>query len=434
MPRSRARKSETAISTTTLPRHVVVVGSGVVGLSCAQALLERGCRVTVVERGGPERDSCSLGNAGYISPSHVFPLASPGIVKKALGWMGDPESPFYVRPRLDPDFLAWSWRFWRAATPARARAAGPTIQALTMQSRELFVQMAERAGNEFELVTEGCLNLTQTERGLAEEVKVAERVRELGQPAEILDAKGVAALEPDLTLNVIGGIYYPLDAHLTPHRFVAALERWVREAGAAFVWNAEIHGWRREGRVVRAALTPQGEIEADAFVLAAGSWTGLLAKGLGVSLPMQPGKGYSMTIPRPRERMRRSVLLHEARVALTPMGSALRVGGTMELTGHDRSINPPRLRGIQKSLRSYLPAFSEAEFAAVEPWCGLRPCTPDGLPYVGLIARYDNLSVAAGHAMMGLSMAPATGCLLAQLMTGEPPTIDPTLLRPDRYA
>lgn len=416
------------------PRHVAVVGSGVVGLSCAQALLERGFRVTVVERGDPDRDSCSLGNAGYVSPSHVFPLASPGIVRKALGWMADPESPFYVHPRLDPDFLVWAWRFWRAATPSRARAAGPTILALTMQSRELFVQMAARAGNDFELVTEGCLNLVRTEKGLAEEAHVAERARELGQPAEVLDAKGVAALEPDLTLDVIGGVFYPLDAHVTPQKYLATLERFVREAGAGFAWNAEIRGWRREGRRLRAARTAQGEIEADAFVLAAGSWTGLLAKGLGVSLPLQPGKGYSMTIPRPRERMRRSVLLHEARVALTPMGRSIRVGGTMELTGHDLSINPPRLRGIQRSLRAYLPAFGEADFAGVEPWCGLRPCTPDGLPYVGPIEQYDNLSVASGHAMMGLSMAPATGRLLAQMLAGEPLALDPALLRPDRFA
>ncbi len=416
------------------PRHVVVIGSGVVGLSCAQALLERGCRVTVVERGGPDRDSCSVGNAGYVSPSHVVPLASPGIVKKALGWMGDPESPFYVHPRLDPHFLSWAWRFWRAATPARARAAGPTIQALTMQSRELFVRMAERAGNDFELVTEGSLNLVRTERGLEEETRVAERARELGQPVEILDAKGVSALEPDLTLDIIGGVYYPLDAHLTPQRFMKTLERWVGEAGATFAWNAELLGWRTEGRAVRAARTAGGEIEGDAFVLAAGSWTGLLARQLGVRIPMEPGKGYSMTIARPRERIRRSVILHEARVALTPMGRTLRVGGTMELTGHDLSISSPRLRGIQKSLRQYLPAFGEADFAGVEPWCGLRPCTPDGLPYVGPARRYDNLSLAAGHAMMGLSMAPATGQLLAQLLVGEPPLVDPTLLRPDRFS
>ncbi|HET7903154.1 MAG TPA: FAD-dependent oxidoreductase [Candidatus Eisenbacteria bacterium] len=414
-------------------RHVVVVGSGVVGLCCAYYLLERGCRVTVVERGGPDRDNCSLGNAGYISPSHVIPLPSPGIVKKALGWMGDPESPFYVRPRLDPAFLGWAWRFWRAATPDWARRAGPVLRDLTNQSREIYVALAERAGNDFELATHGLLNLVRTPQGLAEETHAAEQARALGVPAEMLDARGVAALEPDVRLDVIGGAFYPTDAHLTPQRFVATLERWVRDAGAAFTWNAEILGWRNEGRAIRAARTAAGEVEADEFVLAAGSWTPRLAAPLGVSLPMEPGKGYSVTIPESPVPLRRSVLLHEARVAITPMGRSLRIGGTMELTGYDLSINPPRIRGIRKSLRRFLPEIREDAFDGLKPWCGLRPCTPDGLPYIGRVGRYANLSVAAGHAMMGLSMAPATGRLLAQILSGEPPSVEPTLLHPDRY-
>jgi D-amino-acid dehydrogenase len=415
-------------------RHVAVVGSGVVGLSCAHYLLERGHRVTVVERGGPDRDNCSLGNAGYISPSHVIPLPSPGIVKKALGWMGDPESPFYVRPRLDPAFLGWAWRFWRAAKPDWTRRAGPVLRDLTNQSREIYVAMAERAGNDFELATHGLLNLVRTPQGLAEETHAAEQARALGVPAEMLDARGVAALEPDVRLDVIGGAFYPTDAHLTPQRFVATLERWVRDAGASFTWNAEILGWRREGRAIRAARTAAGEIEADEFVLAAGSWTPRLAAPLGVSLPMQPGKGYSVTIPESPVPLRRSVLLHEARVAITPMGRSLRIGGTMELTGYDLSINPPRIRGIRKSLRRFLPEIREDAFDGLKPWCGLRPCTPDGLPYIGRVGRYANLSVAAGHAMMGLSMAPATGRLLAQILSGEPPSVEPALLHPDRYA
>ncbi len=415
-------------------RHVVVVGSGVVGLSCAQELLARGHRVTVVERGGPDRDSCSLGNAGYVSPSHVVPLAAPGIVAKAIGWMTDPESPFYVRPRLDPAFLSWAWKFWRAGTPAWVDAAGPVIRDLTVQSRAMYVEMAARAGNEFELVTGGLLNLVRTASALEEESRAAERARALGVPAEMLDAGGVAALEPDVAFDVVGGAYYPTDAHMTPQRMMRTLERWVAEGGAAFAWNSEIVGWRREGRAVRAALTPTGGIEGDEFVLAAGSWTPLLAARLGVSLPIQPGKGYSVTLPPPHPRLRRSVILHEARVALTPMGESLRVGGTMELTGYDLSIEPPRLRGIEKSLRRYLPEVPERAFDGLTPWCGLRPLTPDGLPYVGRVGRYDNVSVAAGHAMMGISMAPATGRLLAQILSGEPPSLDPTLLRPDRYA
>jgi D-amino-acid dehydrogenase len=414
-------------------RHIVVVGSGVVGLWCADALLQRGHRVTIVERGGPDRDNCSLGNAGYVSPSHVIPLAAPGMVAKALGWMLDPESPFYVRPRLDPSLLSWGWWFWRAGTPARANAAGPTLRDLANQSREIYVAMAEETGNEFELVTAGLLNLVRTPAGMRGEEHAAACARALGIPAEMLDARGVAALEPDVAFDVVGGAYYPTDAHMTPARMMATLERRVASAGAAFAWNAEIHGWRTEGSDVRAARTATGEIAGDEFVLAAGSWTPRLAAPLGVSLPMQPGKGYSLTLPPPHPRLRRSVILHEARVALTPMGEALRVGGTMELTGYDLSINPPRLRGIAKSLRRYIPEVGEDAFDGVTPWCGLRPCTPDGLPYVGRVERYGNLSVASGHAMMGISMAPATGRLLAQLLDGEPPCTDPTLVRPERY-
>lgn len=418
----------------TSPRHVVVIGGGVVGLSCALPLLERGHRVTLVERGGPDHDCCSLGNAGFISPSHIVPLSAPGIVARALRWMGNPESPFYIRPRVDPSLLAWGIRFWRASRPARARRAEPVLAALALRSRELFVSLAQRTQDEFSLTREGLLILFRDGRSLADEAAVAERARGLGMPAAVLDGKGLAALEPDLTLDAIGGVHYPLDAHLIPDRFHATLTRLVTERGAAFLWNAELNGFRTEGRSVRAARTTAGEIAGDEFVLATGAWTPLLLRPLGVRLPLQPGKGYSLTLDAPRELPRRSLILAEARVAITPMGRTLRVGGTMEMTGYDLGISPPRIRGILGSLRRYLPAYRPEDFASVRPWAGLRPCSPDGLPYVGRFGKFENLSVAAGHAMMGLSLAPVTGELVAQLLDGERPSIDPGPLHPDRYA
>ncbi len=414
-------------------REVVVCGAGVIGLSCAYHLLERGHTVTVLERGGPDRDCCSLGNAGYISPSHIVPLASPGIVGKAIRWMGNPESPFYVHPRLDPAFLSWGLEFWRAACPERARAAEPLLLNLNLQSRALYEEMAERTGNEFELTREGLLILFQTQRALDDEARVAARARELGMPAEVLDAKGVRELEPNLTLDVTGGVLFPLDAHLTPQRLVATLTRLVQERGGRIVWNAELRAWRRDGRSVRAAVTSQGDVGGDEFVIAAGAWSPLLARTLGLKLPLQPGKGYSLTLDAPRELPRHSILLQEMRVAITPMGGAMRVGGTMELGGYGLGINPPRIRGILRSLTRYLPAFRSEDFDLVPRWCGLRPCTPDGLPYIGRTARYDNLSMATGHAMMGLSMAPITGKLVAQSLSGEKPSIDLEALSPDRY-
>ncbi len=389
--------------------------------------------MTLLERGGVDHDCCSLGNAGYISPSHFVPLAAPGIVRKALRWMGDAESPFYVRPRPDPALLSWAWRFWRASSRRRARRAGPLFRDLNLASRSLFEELAEQTHNEFDLVRAGVINLFQSERALAEEAGHAARSRELGMPAEVLDARGVAELEPNLTLRVLGGVYYPLDAHVTPGRFHSTLRRLVAERGGSFQWNAEITGWRSEGRLVRAAVLGEGEVEADEFVVAAGSWSSRLLRPLGMRLPLQPGKGYSLTLDDPVERPSRSVLLQEVRVAVTPMGSTVRVGGTMELGAFDHGINPPRIRGILKSLTRYLPAFRPQDFERTPPWCGLRPCSPDGLPYVGRVERLENLTVATGHAMMGLSMAPITGKLVAEILSGEPPSFDISMLRPGRY-
>ena len=415
-------------------KHIAIVGGGIVGLSCAWQLIERGHAVTLIERGGPEHDSCSLGNAGYISPSHIVPLAAPGIVRKALGWMRDPESPFYVHPRLDPGLIAWGVRFALAARPAPARRAGPVLRDLSLRSRALFEELAARTGNEFELVREGLLTLFRTQAALDHEAGVAAYVRELGMPADVLDARGAAALEPDATLDVVGGVHYPMDAHVTPQRLVPALARIVSERGGRFVWNADLRDWRRSDSAIRAAVTSQGEIAADEFVVAAGSWAPLLVRRLGVRLPLQPGKGYSLTHERPRQRLRRSIILAEGRVALTPMGRALRVGGTMEMTGYDLSINPPRIRGILRTLGRYLPAFRPEDFEGLAPWCGLRPCTPDGLPYVGRTRRFPNLTIATGHAMMGLTLGPVTGELVAQMLSGERTSIDTAPLRPERFA
>jgi D-amino-acid dehydrogenase len=252
-------------------------------------------------------------------------------------------------------------------------------------------------------------------------------------PAHVLDPAGVAALEPGLTVNAVGGVHYALDAHVTPQRFCASLERLVRERGGVFAWNEPVTGFRASGRTVHAATTPAGEHAGDEFVVAAGSWSAGLLRTLGVRLSLEPGKGYSLTLEAPPERPRRSLLLQESRVAVTPMGSAVRVGGTMELGARSLGVSPPRIRGIVRSAGRYLPAFTPERFDAAPPWSGLRPCTPDGLPYLGRTERWGNLLVATGHAMLGLSLGPITGRLIAGLISGEAPAIDLAPLRPERY-
>ena len=403
------------------------------GLSSAYYLLERGHRVTVVERGAPDHDCCSMGNAGFISPSHFVPLAAPGIARKALSWMGDPESPFYVHPRFDPALISWGVRFWRASSRERALRAGPLLRDLNLASRALYEDLAERTGNEFGLVRKGLLVLVRTERAFEEERALAARSRELGMPAETLDGKELARLEPNVTFDVLGGVRYPLDAHLVPHRLVAAMTRLVTERGGVFRWNTEVRGWKRRNGSVEAAVTEGGDIGGDVFILTGGAWTPVMADYLGVPLPMQPGKGYSLTLDAPRQLPQHSLILQEARVAVTPMGSSLRVGGTMELAGYDLRINSPRIRGLTRSLCTYLPGFRPEDFDSIRPWCGLRPCTPDGLPYIGRTRRWPNVIVASGHAMMGVSMGPITGKLVSEIVSEETPSVGLSGLSAERF-
>jgi D-amino-acid dehydrogenase len=413
-------------------RDVLIVGGGIVGLCAAYYAAERGLRVTVVDRGSPEDQGCSFGNAGMVVPSHMVPLAAPGMVWLGLRYMLSPESPFYVRPRPSLDLLRWGVRFWRSANARHVARAAPVLRDLHLASRACFEELART--HDFGLVRRGLLMLCRTAHGLDEEARAAQFARSLGVPADVLGPAEAQALEPGVRLDVAGAVHYPLDCHLTPGRLMAALRASLERSSVRMVWNASVTGWRtRDGRV-EAAATTQGELTADEFLLAAGVWSTSVAHDLGLALPMQAGKGYSLTLPGPRRMPALCAILSEARVAVTPMGGALRVGGTMELTGIDTTVDPARVRGIVKAVSRYLPDFAASDFDGVPAWCGLRPCSPDGLPYVGRTRRWRNLSVATGHSMMGVSLAPITGRLLADVWTGAPPSIDLAALGPDRYS
>jgi D-amino-acid dehydrogenase len=413
-------------------KHLVIIGGGVIGLCTAHYAVQRGHRVTLIERLPRGHDGCSFGNAGMIVPSHFIPLAAPGIVGTAFKWMWNPESPFHIKPRLDFDLLSWGWRFMRAATSAHVRRAAPLIRDLSFASRACFEELA--ASLDFGLVKRGLLMLCKTQHALDEEAKTAALAVGLGIPAEVLDAKATVALDPGVRMDVAGGVYYPRDCHLSPGRLMAALHDGLESAGAKFLHETGVTGWRTSGRRVTAVLTDKGEFTADEYVLCGGSWSPGVARDLRVRLPMQAGKGYSLTLTNPRQLPQICAIFSEARVAVTPMGGTLRFGGTMEIAGLSERINPRRVQGIIHAIPRYYPDFTPADFEGIQPWSGLRPCSPDGLPYVGRFAAYDNLSTATGHAMMGLSLGPVTGRLMAEVLSGEKPSLDLTLLSPDRYA
>ena len=414
-------------------KHIVVIGAGVVGLSTAYYCARRGHRVTVVDRGSPGDENCSYGNAGLVAPSHIIPLASPGMVALGLKMMWNPESPFYVKPRLDPDLLRWGWRFYRAGTREHVERSAPLLRDLNLDGRSCFRQFADEHGNSFDFEQRGLLCLCKTEHRLEEEAHVVTHARQLGLQAEVLGAKQTAAMEPNIQMDIVGSVYFADDCHLSPWKFMAALKQEVKKLGVNISWNNTVADWRHAGGRIDGIRTGNGDVQGDEYVVCAGSWSRTILKPLGIDLLLQAGKGYSLTLPTPRLRPNIPAILTEGRVAVTPMGTSLRFGGTMEIAGLNEDINPARIRGILKTVPKYYPQFSASDFNGIQPWRGLRPCSPDGLPYVGRTSGFPNLCIAAGHAMLGLSLGPITGKLTAEILSGESSSINIAALNPDRY-
>ncbi|MCB1230839.1 MAG: FAD-dependent oxidoreductase [Verrucomicrobiae bacterium] len=398
----------------------LVIGGGVIGLCSAYFLARAGERVTVIDRDSTRRESCSDRNAGMVVPSHFIPLAAPGVISQGLKWMLDRRSPFYLRPRLDRRLAVWLWHFLRHANRRHVGNSRELLRDLSLESRSLFGELAETLG--FELVERGLLMLCRSEAGLRDEIEVAEEALQLGIEAEVCEPERLRELDPAVEMDALGGVWYPRDAHLDPTLFLAALRRGIRACGGEFR-DDEITGFSANAGQLEAAQCKSGErLGANRFVIAGGAWTPALARHLGLELPMQAGKGYSFTLPTPAQLPALCSLLKEGRVAVTPMGPSLRVGGTMEIGGNDLGVDRRRLEGIATSFCRFFPRFSPRDFDNLEPWVGLRPCSPDGLPYLGRTPRFSNAIIATGHAMLGLSLGPVTGRLVRDLALESVPT------------
>jgi len=413
-------------------KHVLVIGGGAVGLCTAHYLRASGCDVTIVERGAAGEGS-SLHNAGLVVPSHFIPLAAPGMVLLGLRWMLRPDSPFYIKPRLDPDLLTWLWQFALASTAGRAAKGMLLLRDMSIASLALYEDLAAAGPVDFEFRKNGLLMLFRTGHGRENSLKSARQASMIGIDARVLGRDQIHELEPGVHFNAAGGVYYPGDAHLTPALFVDRLREHVIAQGVRFVSSARVTGFVTRPSGITAVTTTGGTYAADEFVLSGGAWSPLIIRSLRLQIPMQPGKGYSVTVMNPPIHPRIPMLLEEARVAVTPMGDRLRFSGTMELAGFDSSVNARRVRALLRSVPSYLGGLDPVQMQQGEIWAGLRPCTPDGLPFIGRFRNYENLIAATGHAMVGISLAPITGKLVTEIVHGRIPSIDLHLLRPDRY-
>lgn len=410
--------------------RVLIVGGGVIGLCSAYHVLKSGRAVTIIDHQASEYTSCSTGNAGMVVPSHFIPLSAPGMVTKGMKMLANPEGPFYIRPRASVELMRWCKLFMSHCTEKHTMQSRELLRDLNLASRSLFLEMAKDTSTE--IAERGLLSLCLTDKALHEEAEVAAMSNELGVPAELCSPDRLAELDPDIDMTVRGGIWFKQDCHMNPTDFMNGLRQKVLDMGAELVTDTNVTGLSR-GSNATVQLDGVNTPPDLQIVLACGAWTGELMKSIGQRMPMQAGKGYSLTVNEPRQQPKLCSILAEAKVAVTPMQDKLRFAGTMEICGNDMSVNPRRVRGIIKSVQQYFPAYDPSAFENTNPWAGLRPCSPDGLPYIGRITGFSNLTVATGHSMMGLSMGPVTGKLVADVVSNTPPEIDIRKLEPLRF-
>lgn len=415
-------------------RRVVVVGGGLIGTASALFLARAGWRVTLIERRAIGGGS-SGGNCGLVYPSHILPLAEPGMVALGLKALLCRNAPLKIKPRLDPALWSWFLHFARHCNTRDMLASAGGIQPLLESSLGLFRRMVENEGLECEWERNGLLFVYESTAQLDAYAPTDQLLRaSFHCPARRLDGNEALALEPTLRAGLAGAWYYEDDAHLRPDRLLAAWHAWLLAADVDVRERCGFEGFATAANIpgkAAAALTEQGPIEADAFLVATGAWTPQLARHLGVRLPIQPGKGYTLTMPRPAACPNIPMIFPETRVAVTPFRSGYRLGSTMEFAGYDATIPARRLELLRQGAQPYL---KEPCCAPVEQtWYGWRPMTYDGLPVIDRSPSYKNVLIAAGHNMVGLSMAPATGKLVAELLGDEAPHVDPAPYRIGRF-
>lgn len=402
--------------------HAIVVGGGVIGAACAYYLSQSGWKVTVLDQGGFGK-GCSHANCGLVCPSHVLPLAAPGAVLAALQALFRPNAPLAIKPRLDPALWSWLYRFARRCNRDNMLEAGRAIQALLNSSRRLYDELLKEEPIDCEWEARGLLLVFRSRAAMDHYAATAKLLgASFNLPAKRLDGDALVALEPALKPGLAGGWRYETDAHLRPDKLMASWRRVLQERGVTVHEGCAVQSIVRESGRARAVVTEKGEMAADAFVVAAGALTPLLSQHLGCRIPIQPGKGYSITMPRPARCPSIPLIFEEHRVAVTPMKSGYRLGSTMEFAGYDATLQRQRLDLLREGARHYLhEPFREP---VEEEWFGWRPMTFDGKPIIDRSPAMPNALIAAGHNMLGLSMAPATGKLVAELLNNEPPHID----------
>jgi D-amino-acid dehydrogenase len=409
-------------------KKVVVIGGGVIGLCTAYYLVKDGHDVTVIDQSSMDFGA-SYVNAGYISPSHIIPLAAPGVMTKGVKWMFNSASPFYMKPRLEKDFIKWLWLFQKSCTKQNVEKSVKAILDLTLFSQNLFKQIYSSGDVDFHLEHKGLLMAFQTESSKHHEQEVVERATKMGLQIEYLNKEQLAVLEPNLIAE--GAFHYHDDSHTTPRIFMDAMKKFLLEQGVKIHANEEVLDINPLKEKVE-IITSLHSYSGDEVVVATGAWSEAIAKKLGAYIPVQPGKGYCINIEKPTGIQYPTILM-EAKAAVTPMNGFTRFAGTMELAGLVGIVRKERVEAIANAAKRF---YKNVEFSSEEKdkaTFGFRPVSPDGVPFIGKLKNHANITIATGHAMMGWSLAPGTGKLIAELISDKKPSLAMERYNPQRF-
>lgn len=408
----------------------IVIGAGVIGLTAAHELRKRGEDVLIVDKSLPGSGS-SFGNAGWITPSLSAPVPEPGLVATSIKWMLKRDSPLYIAPRLDPDFIKFLWMFWRNCREDQYQHGWSALAHFNEKTMESFDQL-QANGIKFEMHETGLLFISLDKQELMNSYESMRPLEQIGYTLPpILNGNEVQDLEPALRGGLAGGFHIKEERHVRPDTLTDGLVEWLEEHNVEIKTGVQVTGIRRKGSMVTAIDTADGPIEGDKFLLATGAWAGKMSKAMGFSMPVEAGKGYSVTVDEDEPRFKHSMYYTEGRTAFTPFDGGFRVAGTMELSGVNLNMRPIRVDAIWKQANELVtkPLRSNHKRA----WVGMRPLTPDGLPIIGQIPRSENLYTATGHAMLGITLAPVTGIAIADLMTSGNPSINIDAFDPARF-
>jgi D-amino-acid dehydrogenase len=414
-------------------KNVVVIGGGIMGLSSAFYLHQAGHKVTVLDK-GDFLDNCSYGNAGYVCPSHFIPLATPGIVWKGLKWMLNSRSPFYVKPSLNGSLIDWGFKFMKSANNKHVEDSAIPLRDIAVFSQQLYKTWTGLPGFDFAYEEKGLLEVFQTQAMAEHAQHTVEKGKALGLDVELLSYEELQKLEPQTKIIGLGAIFFKGDAHLYPNKLMKSLLAYLKQQGVQLISGEEVTGFEKANKAITKVVTVKNSYEADEVVIATGAWSREIAALVETKIPLMPGRGYSLTLENSPYHFNHPAVLMEGRVAITPMdGNKIRFGGTMEVVSTKTPPRYERVEGILKAVKSFLPEFDIAMPSNDQLWYGYRPCSADGLPYIGRISRFKNVVVATGHAMIGLSLGPGTGKLVSELVDDKKTSVDVSAFAVERF-